>query len=420
MKKQNIRITLMSAAVCIVTGASAVPSVTIDSVSQRWPWNNKIDITYTISGGTDLVNAARNGGYTRIVFTATIGGTPYTIDGSHDVIAKTCTGTHIVTWTNAPAGVKATGCTMGADIYTTTGDYMIIDLNTGAYAFEDMRATQADSDARYNNALCKTDRLVLRRVPRWSDRATLPNAASLPSEGYPTGDDTNYLDTNSRTNWVTDRDYFIAVFPTTRAQWTKFFSTDPAKAASAGLDSTPEQRPVETVSFALVRSGGAVRQNPVSDHNYTFCEKIRRRCDLVGFDLPTELMWEIAARAGGTGTYIWDGTSSDAGTYAILGKNGTAAVGLRLPNAWGLFDMIGNVSEKLLDDASRSNLATAPDPWTPAYDSSNTSLRHRGSRYGKSTGDAFNQASHRGDNTSSGYSDKFFGFRLSWMARAAE
>ena len=41
-------------------------------------------------------------------------------------------------------------------------------------------------------------------------------------------------------------------------------------------------------------------------------------------------------------------------------------VGSKKPNGWGLYDVLGNNKEWCLDDASRVNLADAPDPWTPA------------------------------------------------------
>ena len=173
---------LRSAMLLSATAALAVPTVTIDSVTQRWPWNNNVDITYTVTGGTDMSNHE----YYKIKFKATVNGTDYVLDGSKDVIASTLNGTHTVTWTNVPA-VKATGCTMGATMYATTGDYMIIDLNTGNMALEDLEAGDSlaafpsHANARYNTGLYKTDWLVLRRVPRTAA------AASSYSGGYPTG-----------------------------------------------------------------------------------------------------------------------------------------------------------------------------------------------------------------------------------------
>ena len=84
----------MVASAAITTAANAA-SITIDSVTQRWPWNNKVDITYTVTDGQNVAA----GVYAKLVFTATIAGQTYTIDGVHDIGASASDGTHTVTWT---------------------------------------------------------------------------------------------------------------------------------------------------------------------------------------------------------------------------------------------------------------------------------------------------------------------------------
>jgi Leucine-rich repeat (LRR) protein len=60
--------------------------------------------------------------------------------------------------------------------------------------------------------------------------------------------------------------------------------------------------------------------------------------------LPTEAEWEFAARAGTTTAYSWGDSPSAYPDYAAI--NGSAqTVGGRKPNAWGLYDMAGNVAE---------------------------------------------------------------------------
>lgn len=63
-------------------------------------------------------------------------------------------------------------------------------------------------------------------------------------------------------------------------------------------------------------------------------------------DLPTEPEWEYARRAGASTRFYWGEELDD--RYLWHRENspvGTHAVGRKLPNAWGLYDMLGNASE---------------------------------------------------------------------------
>ena len=82
-----------------------------------------------------------------------------------------------------------------------------------------------------------------------------------------------------------------------------------------------------------------------------FCDWLSKR-DGQNYRLPTEAEWEYACRAGTTGAFHFPFEDRDAFCWSQWNVKETARprpVGTRQPNAWGLFDMCGNVREWCLD-----------------------------------------------------------------------
>jgi len=67
--------------------------------------------------------------------------------------------------------------------------------------------------------------------------------------------------------------------------------------------------------------------------------------DATGYRLPTEAEWEYSCRAGTTTEYASGGDEEILRKYAVLNVTRAASGGSKLPNAWGLFDIHGNVYE---------------------------------------------------------------------------
>ena len=164
--------------------------------------------------------------------------------------------------------------------------------------------------------------------------------------------------------------YYIGVFEVTQKQYELVTGSNPSQ-------SKGDMRPVERVSWNKFRGDSATYNCPssVNVDSSTFIGKIQARTGL-NFDLPTEAQWEYACRAGTTSQFNNGGDSESEmkklGRFMLNqkersfnddnksfakhepdGKGGYSmmhtVVGSYRPNAWGLYDMHGNVWEWCLD-----------------------------------------------------------------------
>ena len=123
--------------------------------------------------------------------------------------------------------------------------------------------------------------------------------------------------------------FWMSKYEVTQAQWRAVTGTSPSHF-------TGDNRPVEMVSWNDIAASGG------------FIEKLNTNNPGNGFRLPTEAEWEYACRAGTTTRFYWgdDPSYSQIGNYAWYVDNSgsqTHDVGGKSPNAWGLYDMSGNV-----------------------------------------------------------------------------
>ena len=98
-----------------------------------------------------------------------------------------------------------------------------------------------------------------------------------------------------------------------------------------------------------------------------FIEKLNSKSGKgLHFQLPSEAHWEYACRAGTRGAYNVSGASLDSlAWYYGNSDSNTHKVGTKSPNAWGLYDMLGNVWEWCSDWYGAYPSGDATDPTGP-------------------------------------------------------
>ena len=118
------------------------------------------------------------------------------------------------------------------------------------------------------------------------------------------------------------------------------------------------------------------RRNPVEQVSWNDCQEFLSRLNAkLGtergrFELPTEAQWEYACRAGSSHRFSFGDDEMRLGEYAWFLENSarsTHPVWEKKPNAWGLYDMHGNVFEWCADWYDRDYYAVSPpvDPKGP-------------------------------------------------------
>jgi len=178
------------------------------------------------------------------------------------------------------------------------------------------------------------------------DCAECPEMVVIPGGSFVMGSEKNADEKPPHTVYI--RSFLMGRIEITQKQWRDVMGSNPSRFTACG----PEC-PVENVSWDEVQQF-IVKLNQKTGQKYR---------------LPSEAEWEYAARAGTTTEWSFGNDESKLGNYAWYGENSeseTQAVGHKLPNAFGIFDMHGNVWE-WTQDCWHQNYAGAPtdgSAWT--------------------------------------------------------
>ncbi len=303
-------------------------------------------------------------------------------------------------------------------------DYLVIDI--GAKTAPNRYYTTA-AHLPYGglrNRIYATDLLVMRKIPAagvtWymgSNSTTDPQRSS-----------------NENRHQVTlTSDYWFSIYEVTKRQYLNM--GDDSSKLNMRIKVNNEDHPATGFSQGSGTTGNTLRGSPSDGVNWPTTGTNVLATSVIGrfrtatgilFDLPTEAQWEYACRAG-TGTAIYDGSSTLTTNIAnrlaawhgnsiteYINSQGNPEqavlpVGSFEPNAWGIYDLYGNVWETCLDWYTAS-LSAATDPKGPekASPTSNDKRVRKGGCFGSTVGDGNFRSAWR----SSGGSGTDFGIRL--------
>ena len=470
----SVALLLLPVALSAETAAApaATPAVERVIVRQQWPWSTDVKVEYSLSGvdaanPVDIKVRAFNGTVELPSgnLDAAITGDRYAVTspvGSLTIDPVAAFGTEQVALGNFKVQLTLTP----SDSNMNDIIYKIVDLDppynnvdirrsdfyNGKYgkfvtsykAINQNFSTELEDVLIWldvTNDVYKTDKMVFRRIP-------------AAGKSYMMQTNNTSVNGGVGIKVTFSRDFYIGVYEVTQAQMNKFYrwwgndraySDYPPKVTDGywkaqycnSFETNEMYRAMRPASNIGVWTGygHAIRNisnTKLASHEAgtgSFVGNMQNKTQLL-VDLPTEAMWEYACRAGTStdlytgqvlkngSTYYYERLDDICCQYRITTDRncdlsvGSAIVGSYKPNAWGLYDMIGNIYEWCLDkEVSVDNLPGGTDP---LYDSSTSSkhvLRGNSWNYNVNYNTSFSRVIYNA-NYEANTTNKGFGIRL--------
>ena len=263
-----------------------------------------------------------------------------------------------------PDGKKIAGdiVTVRLKAYPTNSppNYMVVDL----LGTKTVRYYESEGclPGGVENLIYRTEQMVFRKIP--AANATFRMGSPTTEEGRTDNEDARYV---TLTN-----DFYLGVFPVTQKQYSDLFAHQSWLVTNTSWTNNPSSYqdaadspycPVDNIRTSYLRNiYGAHRSFEDVSLEQSWLQKFRLQTG-VYVNIPTECEWEFACRAGTTDPRYADDDVDDLAWHSGNSDGRIHPVGQKKPNAWGLYDMLGNVWEVCRDTyiAHRgSEAATCP------------------------------------------------------------
>ena len=329
---------------------------------QMWPFDRSVIINYTLTSNcTDPVFKVKFYGSTdngKTIFDLSEKGTIIR-DGAYGTVESS--GEHKTLWI-PDESFREKYDNMKIKIFAKekpqpgSNTYMIIDLSEGTNATSFAVSYLDDEPDEGWTEEYKTAKMVLRKIEAGSFVMGSPDdEIGRGNYAFP-----GFLETQHEVTLT--KPFYIGVFEVTQRQYELITGSNPSEFKA-------DARPVEQITYDMIRGTEKgvnwPNNNEVDENSFLGIFRSKVKMD---FDLPTEAQWEYACRADtitalNNGTNItneyFDGNLKKIGRYE--GNNDDykdkylehVTVGSYLPNAWGLYDMHGNVYEWVCDWCER-------------------------------------------------------------------
>lgn len=413
--KKILAVAMTAVGCATIASAGVANSISgIHSVKTHYPWDGKVDINYTSIASDGNGYILLDVGPTKRCITLSktdieVGNHTKTYD-LHEMFGEfKAEVVASVDYVSSQPPDDATGTATGI-----LGDLMTIKLGS-ATQFEVNTYTNVDL-GKFNCDTYKKSKIALLRIPAGRIWPARPGSSS---------DDTIV------TTIAPAKDYWISIFPVTTCQ---FYNIKDGQPVFDYI--SPVYRSYDEIRGGVDSNGNILgRVLPTEEVKAgSVMGILAQKTKLNGkFDLPTEMQWEIAARAGSTspfGHYVKDGKSAepvmgtpdnlaDVAWFFGHGEAGVKDVGQLCPNMWGLYEMFGNVYEWCLDQFE--DTVEWKDVETPHYGGISDKRVIRGGWYSSGKGQcrpSFRDSQASNIGSSDGQSNnKGVGFRVCFMPK---